>query len=42
MGHNEAPSPGDDSTQTGPSGHDGAPSAGPPWPDPNRRFPSGA
>ena len=41
MGRNEAPSPGDGSTQTGPAGHDEAPSAGPPSAQPEPEVPVG-
>ena len=41
MGRNEAPSPGDGSTQTGPAGHDEAPSAGPPPAEPEPEVPVG-
>jgi polyhydroxyalkanoate synthase len=41
MGRNEAPSPGDGSTQTGPAGHAGAPSAGSPPATPEPEVPVG-
>ena len=41
MGRSEAPSPGDGSTQTGPAGHDEAPSAGPPSAQPEPEVPVG-